>query len=596
MKNIFIYQLTIMATEKKKYVDNFYKLLDKGRSQSKRTLTIKESTDNRLLSTSSTFYNLNNKSDSYPTLIQMLKSDLFQIQDMINLNSKDIKMFKLLSKTPGLSKKLTEIEQNKSVQESIEKISDISQRNDKINKIYGIKDNKQLIQKIFFELNLYELLLGKIHDFFLLMKLSLHKDDTYQETMSKIISMKDFIDKTVDKLNEKSINQNNKNNDEIKENIFNIQTLSEFLKTKFNDNGNNNIKDILLYIIKLINNFLKENNKNILNETNIEINLAKSKSDIEKFEIIQKELIELIKNSKLENDEIKATNNKIKEENENLIKRIEEFENQNLDINNIKSQFESEKNELVQNIENSERKYKELENEYNLLKEQNSQMISELNEFKQKESDKLNYSTSIENELNTKKEQILNLEKTNSELNNKINELNSKIAELTSKIKELESTKNKTIDINESLKNSELMNIMKNYESQLKKIGNDLMTQNKEKLKDLENKYKSLQSKYDMIIIERENLKKNILYLKGKKYNPDSYEEVLKEQFETMRRAFVNKIDELNEELTDIKRDSRIKVYQLELELQETVKLKNNFLKQIINLQSQLDALNKEYY
>ena len=63
-----------------------------------------------------------------------------------------------------------------------------------------------------------------------------------------------------------------------------------------------------------------------------------------------------------------------------------------------------------------------------------------------------------------------------------------------------------------------------------------------------------------------------------------------------MRRAFVNKIDELNEELTDIKRDSRIKVYQLELELQETVKLKNNFLKQIINLQSQLDALNKEYY
>ena len=559
MKNIFIYRITIMATEKKKYVDNFYKLLDKGRSQSKRTLTIKESTDNRLLSTSSTFYNLNNKSDSYPTLIQMLKSDLFQIQDMINLNSKDIKMFKLLSKTPGLSKKLTEIEQNKSVQESIEKISDISQRNDKINKIYGIKDNKQLIQKIFFELNLYELLLGKIHDFFLLMKLSLHKDDTYQETMSKIISMKDFIDKTVDKLNEKSINQDNKNIDEIKENIFNIQTLSEFLKMKFNDNDNNNMKDILLYII-------------------------------------QKELIDLIKKSKLENEEIKAENNKIKEENENLIKRIEEFENQNSDINNIKSQFKLEKSEFLQNIENSEKKYKDLENEYNLLKEQHNQMISELNEFKQKESDKLNYSTSIESELNTKKEQILNLEKTNSELNNKINELNSKITELTNKIKELENAKNKTIDINESLKNSELMNIMKNYESQLKKIGNDLMTQNKEKLKDLENKYKSLQSKYDMIIIERENLKKNILYLKGKKYDPDSYEEVLKEQFETMRRAFVNKIDELNEELTDIKRDSRIKVYQLELELQETVKLKNNFLKQIINLQSQLDALNKEYY
>jgi hypothetical protein len=135
----------------------------------------------------------------------MLKSDLFQIQDMINSNSKDIKMFKLLSKTPGLSKKLTEIEQNKSMADLIEKITDLSQRSDKISKIYGVKDSKQLIQKIFLELNLYELLLGKIHDFFILMKLSMHKDDTYQETMSKIISMKDFVEKTTQKLNEKII-------------------------------------------------------------------------------------------------------------------------------------------------------------------------------------------------------------------------------------------------------------------------------------------------------------------------------------------------------------------------------------------------------
>ena len=138
------------------------------------------------------------------------------------------------------------------------------------------------------------------------------------------------------------------------------------------------------------------------------------------------------------------------------------------------------------------------------------------------------------------------------------------------------------------------MKIMKASEAQLKKIGNDLMTQNKTEIKNLENKIISLQNKYDMILLERESLKKNIIFLKGKKYDPDSYEEVLKEQFETMRNAFVVKIDELNEELNDIKRDSRIKVYQLELELKENVKLKNNFLKQIISLQSQLDALNKE--
>ena len=53
-------------------------------------------------------------------------------------------------------------------------------------------------------------------------------------------------------------------------------------------------------------------------------------------------------------------------------------------------------------------------------------------------------------------------------------------------------------------------------------------------------------------------------FCKGKRYDPDSYEEVLKEQFETMRNAFQKKIEDLNEELNDVKRDSRIKVYQLD--------------------------------
>ena len=575
-----------MATEKKKPVDNFYKLLGNGRSSSRRTLTVKESVDNLLLSTSSTFYNLNKKSESYPTIIQMLKSDLFQIQDMINSNSKDIKMFKLLSKVPGLSKKLTEIEQNKSVGDLIEKITELS-KHDKISKIYGIKDNKQLIQKLFLELNLYELLLGKIHDYFILMKLSLHKDDTYQETMSKIISMKDFIEKTIAKLNEKNNNKiiKIKNNNEIKNIIYKIKSLSELVNVDINDNENNkNVKDIIIYIIKIINNYFIKNNKNILDEININIINDETKSEIEKFEQIQNELINLIKKYQLDND-------KIKEENENLIKKIEEYENKNLDIINIKSQLESEKNELIQNLENSDNKYKELENEYNTLKEQNNKLISELNELKEKE---LNNNTFIENELKIKNEQIINLNLSNTELNNKINELNKKIIELEKKIKELENAQKINIDINESLKNSELMKLMKNNETQIKKIGIDLMNKNKEEIKDLENKLKNLQTKYDMIVLERESLKKNIIYLKGKRYDPDSYEAVLKEQFETMRNAFVIKIDELNEELNEVKRDSRLRIYQLDLELKENIKLKNNFLKQIISLQTQLDALNKE--
>ena len=125
-------------------MDHFYKLLGRGRNISKRSITInvKESSDSLLLSTNSSFCDTNKKSESYLTLIQMLKNDLYQIQDMINSNTKDIKMFKLLSKAPGLSKKLSEIENNKSVKDVIEKITEMSQKTDKIFK-KGVRKNKK---------------------------------------------------------------------------------------------------------------------------------------------------------------------------------------------------------------------------------------------------------------------------------------------------------------------------------------------------------------------------------------------------------------------------------------------------------------------
>ena len=578
-----------MTSTKKKSVDNFYKLLGNGRSSSKRTITIavKDNIDSLSKSASiSNFYTINAKTDSYNTLIQMLKSDLFQIQDMINSNSKNIKMFKLLSKSPGLSKKLSEIELGTgiSIGAHIEKINDTSQKYEKILKIYGCKDSKQLIQKIFVELNLYELLLGKIHDFFILMKLSLHKDDSYQESLSKIIHMKEFIEKTVDKFNKENNKEKVIKNDysSMKNIIYKIKSFADLMNSKINDDDKN-IKDIIDYIIKLVNDFFKEKNKNVFDLIdNADFN--ENMTEIEKFEKIWDELVNKIKIYKSDND-------KIKEQNENLIKRIEELENQNLDIINLKAQFEEEKNKLSQEIENSESKYKDLENEYNKIKLENNQLISELNILKEN-MEQNNYALS--DELNQKNEKIITLEKSNSDLTKTISELNSKIKELNNKIKNLENSKNKMIDINESLKNTELEKIISSHQSQLKQIGLDLMNQNKNKMKDLENKLNSLQTKYDMILLERESLKRNIIFLKGKKYDPDSYEAVLKEQFETMRNAFVNKIDELNEELTDIKRDSRIKVYQLELELKENIKLKNSFLKQIISLQTQLDEINKE--
>lgn len=184
-----------------------------------------------LNSTGGFFYLQENKSETYQTLIQMLKSDLMQIQDMINSNSGDIKMYKILSKTPGLTKKLTEIEEIKSINNYIDKINEDSKNIDKILKIYNCKQ-QELIQKLYLELSYHELLLRKINDYFVLMKLKLYKDDTYQETLSKIITINSFVEHAKStpipsfdiniykkKLNEEKIPNKSKQEIKIKENI-----------------------------------------------------------------------------------------------------------------------------------------------------------------------------------------------------------------------------------------------------------------------------------------------------------------------------------------------------------------------------------------
>ena len=585
-------------TEKKKTGDNFYKLLGEGRKKSskKQKQTI-DSSNSLSLSTTSSFYYSDKKSDSYLTLIQMLKSDLLQIQDMINSNTQDIKMFKLLSKAPGLSKKLSEIEEQKSISHLLEKITEDSQKYEKISKIYNCNDYKQLVQKIFLELSFNELLLKKIYDFFILMKLSLHKDDTYQESLSKIISIKSFIEKTINKINDKNKNRNINN---INDNsILKIKSLKELLNLDKNNDKNN--ADIIKHIIKLINNYFKNENEKIItkinkddNEYKINVEQLENKIEILKFEEINNELINIIIKLKTsyneEKEKIEKLNNKI-DEKDKLIETMNN--NQNSDIDNLKTELENEKKKILEQMEELNKKYEDKEKEHDLLKEENNRLIQEISQYKENEQNSSEKNLKFEDDLKVKDEKILNLEKINTDLNNKINELNKKINELNNKISELEKKKNNNIDINKVMKDSDIIKMVNNYDAQLKKLGNDLMNKNKDELRNLENQLKNLESKYEMIVLERESLKKNIIYLKGKKYDPDSYEEVLKEQFETMRNAFTQKIDDLNEELNDVKRDSRVRIYNLELELKENVRLKNNFLKQIISLQSQLDSLNQ---
>ena len=209
--------------------------------------------------TGSSFYLSQSKVDSYPTLIQMLKSDLIKIQDMITSNSGDIKMYKLLSKTPGLTKKLSEIEETKKI--NIEKINESSKNIDKISKIYGTKNLQELVSKIFLELTYNEQILKKLNDYFILMKLKLYKDDTYQESLSKIISVQTFVEKAANivpisgGLDERIIQLSLEKEKLTKE----LLELKEKMEKNKNSNIDNKNKDKEINTLKKENELLKKN-------------------------------------------------------------------------------------------------------------------------------------------------------------------------------------------------------------------------------------------------------------------------------------------------------------------------------------------------
>ena len=363
--------------------------------------------------TGSSFYLHENKIEIYPTLIQMLKSDLIQIQDMINNNSSDIKMYKLLSKSPGLTKKLSEIEEGKNITPIIEKMAEDSKNVEKISKIYGCK-NQELISKLFLELNYNELLLKKFYDYFTLMKLKLYKDDTYQQSLSRVIPINSFMEKasnlvpTTGSLDEKIL-QLSMDKEKLNKEI------NELKKTNLSSNINDNNSKLLDLKEKEISK-LKNENENLKEKLEEEKN-NKNKTSVNNSTIFETEV-------------------KFKDS-QDFKKILENFENQ---TKKSRGEFCNKINEEIKEIKT---KYNKLEENYNVINEERKSLKKNIDKLKNTKYDPDSYEEVLKEQFDTMKNSFLKkIELLDGELNNVKQESRVKLYQMEEEMKESNYLKN----------------------------------------------------------------------------------------------------------------------------------------------------------
>ena len=534
--------------------ENFYKIIGSNRSE--------------LRQSQSNFYFSSNKSETFSTLIQMLKSDLLTIQDMINSNINDIKMYKLLSKNPNLTKKLSEIEESKNISFFIDKITEQSANIEKVSKIYGTQSSNECIQKLFLECYLNDLFMKKVSDYFTLMKLKLYNDDTYQESLSKIIFIREFIEKIPNKNNvNKNVNFEKKKS-EI-DDFLKINTLNELL------DYNSKNKKICTHIFQLVENYFNDINNNIIktiNKFDIENNLNFltnfKGTQVEKYFKLKETYNKILSNYNLKYENL-LSKVKNKENLDNEINLLnEKYEKEIIELNNKLDKLLKE-NENLKNSKNSNSDLKYTSDNINTLKEKNLDEKKKLEESYKKKIETLN------TDLKNLKEKILEVEKKIKDKEN-IKDNEPKKDNLVS----LKIDKIEKIDIKEFIKKHDI-EYSKNIKEANKKFDNEI--------NDLNLKVDQITEKINILKLEKSDLKKKLEIIQGRNFNKDTYEKILLKQFDFMKEAFSKKVNELNNQINFVQNDSRKKIFELEQDFKEINRLKNVFQQQIITLINQID-------
>ena len=307
-------------------------------------------------------FNSNVKSESH---FSIMKSDLFQIQEMINENSYVMKMYKLASKSSQLTRKLNEIEGNSDIKILVERISEESSSTEKLGKIYNTLNPSELINKLALDLSYHENLLKKLNEYFLLLNLTLTgEENLYQESHSKFFTIKLATDKLLEKLhnnninsetfitneNEKNLKKEKEKKEDLQNKILQCKNMNDLMK--MNEDPN---EMVIKHLNKIFDEYLKKIHFNYSDLLNSYSNIKNISSPdnilrIDDF-FAQKLLLEKVLSEK--DKEISKLSSSFKEK-ENELKQIKEelLKNKNNTTINENSK-EKEKVNTVEKIENS---------------------------------------------------------------------------------------------------------------------------------------------------------------------------------------------------------------------------------------------------
>ena len=134
-----------------------------------------------------------------------------------------------------------------------------------------------------------------------------------------------------------------------------------------------------------------------------------------------------------------------------------------------------------------------------------------------------------------------------------------------------------------------MKDFLKKHEEKYSKNQKEIIKKIDKEIRELTLTVNELKEEINILKIENIDLKKKLEITETKNFNPESYEQVLLQQYEKMKLSFTEKVEELTQNLNTIQFDARKKVFQLEQDLKDAQNVKSLFLDQILMYQKQLN-------